>query len=65
MSLIECEIYWYDKPNEIKTVVCETEGWNGHEDERDEEIFYYFGGDDPLEERDEFSVISYKEVSDD
>ena len=64
MSLIECEIYWYDKPNEIKTVVCDTEEWNGIEDGRDDAIFWYFEGEDPLEGGDEFSVISYKDIDD-
>ena len=64
MSLIECEIYFDDKPDEIKTVVCDTGEWNGIEDERDEEIFWYFEGGDPLDGGDEFSVISYKDIDD-
>jgi hypothetical protein len=64
MSLIECEIYWYDKPNEIKTVDCDTGDWNGVEDARDDAIFWYFGGEDPLDGGDEFSVISYKDIDD-
>jgi len=64
MSLIECEIFFDDKPDEIKTVVCDTEEWDEIEDGRDEAIFWYFDGENPLDGGDEFSVISYKEVGD-
>jgi len=66
VSRIACKIYWNDDPEKkIYIKVCEAGAppeLDLYDDGDDDEIFFYFDGEDPLQHDGEFTVVDYQNL---
>ena len=60
MKLFVCDGYWIDTKENFNGMVVSDSEWNGVEDAKDEQIFYYTDGEPVVGDHGEF-VINHAE----
>ena len=60
MKLFVCDGYWIDTKENFNGMVVSDGEWNGVEDAKDEQIFYYTDGEPVVGDHGEF-VITFAE----